>query len=122
MRTFKGVADRTVARLLAELPEIGTLSNKAIAKLAGLAPIANDSGKRKGQRPIRGGRADVRSILFLVADIARRYDASLADFQRQAARKPAKRKWLFALRSPESSSFELNAKAREARAAYAFAT
>jgi transposase len=54
-RTIKGVADRTVARLLAELPEIGTLSNKAAAKLAGLAPIARDSGKLAGKRPVRGG-------------------------------------------------------------------
>ncbi|MES5489134.1 transposase, partial [Bradyrhizobium sp. INPA03-11B] len=61
-REMKGVAGRTVARLHAELPEIGTVSNKAIAKLAGLAPIANDSGKRKGKRPTRGGRAGVRSI------------------------------------------------------------
>jgi transposase len=62
-------AGRTVARLHAELPEIGLLSNKAIAKLAGLAPIANDSGKRKGKRSTRRGRAGVRSILFLVAAI-----------------------------------------------------
>ena len=38
-RTIKGVADRTVARIMAEMPEIGTLSNKAISKLAGLAPL-----------------------------------------------------------------------------------
>jgi transposase len=43
-RTIKGVADRTVARLMAEMPEIGTLSNKTISKLAGVAPLANDSG------------------------------------------------------------------------------
>ncbi|WP_354259065.1 transposase [Bradyrhizobium sp. F1.13.3] len=66
-RETKGVAGRTVARLHADVPEIGTLSNKAIAKLVGLAPLANDSGKRKGQRHTRGGRAGVRSILFLVA-------------------------------------------------------
>jgi transposase len=47
-REIKGVADRTVARLAAELPEIGTVSNKAIVKLVGLAPIVYDSGKRKG--------------------------------------------------------------------------
>jgi len=53
-RSVKGVAGRTVARLMADLPEIGTYSNKAIAKLAGLAPIANDSGKRHGKsRPWR---------------------------------------------------------------------
>ena len=42
-RSIKGVADRTVARLMAEMPEIGTLSNKRIAKLAGLAPLACES-------------------------------------------------------------------------------
>src|SRR5258708_17624247 len=80
-RSIKGVADRTVAWLMADLPEIGTYSNKAIAKLVGVAPIANDSGKRKGKRPIRGGRAGVRSILFLVAAIAARYDKSLGEFR-----------------------------------------
>ena len=81
---IKGVADRTVARLLAELPELGVYSNKAVAKLAGLAPIANDSGARTGQRHIRAGRAGVRSILFLVADIVRRFDHSLAAFHRKS--------------------------------------
>src|SRR4029077_19273488 len=71
-RSLKGVAGRTVARLMAELPEIGTYSNRAIAKLVGVAPIANDSGKRIGKRPVRGGRSSVRSILFLVAEIASR--------------------------------------------------
>ena len=60
--------------MMADLPEIGTYSNKAVAKLVGVAPIANDSGKRKGKRPVRGGRSGVRSILFLVAAIAARYD------------------------------------------------
>ena len=50
-RSIKGVADRTVAHLLAELPEIGTISNSAITKLVGLAPLADDSGKRKGNDP-----------------------------------------------------------------------
>lgn len=54
-RSIKGVADRTVARVLAELPEIGTLSNKAVAKLVGVAPLARDSGKRAGRRAVRGG-------------------------------------------------------------------
>src|SRR4051794_20179775 len=55
----RGVAGRTVARLMADLPEIGLLSGKAIAKLAGLAPLADDSGARNGARRIRGGRAPV---------------------------------------------------------------
>ena len=56
-REIKGVADRTVARLMAELPEIATLSSKAVSKLAGLAPLARDSGKLNGNRPVRGGRS-----------------------------------------------------------------
>jgi transposase len=41
---------------MAEMPEIGTLSNKRISKLAGLAPLADDSGKSQGKRTIQGGR------------------------------------------------------------------
>lgn len=120
-RSQKGVAGRTVARLHAELPEIGTYSNKAIAKLAGLAPLANDSGKRKGKRRIRGGRAGVRSILFLVAAIAARYDKSLADF-RDRLLAAGKEKMVVRIALARKLLVRLNAKAREARAAYALAT
>jgi transposase len=120
-REVKGVAGRTVARLHAELPEIGTLSNKAIAKLAGLAPIANDSGKRKGRRPTRGGRAGVRSILFLVAATAARYDKSLADF-RDRLLKAGKEKMVIRIALARKLLVRLNAKARDARANYANAT
>src|SRR5260370_41664205 len=61
-RSVKGVAGRTVARLMADLPEIGTYSNKPVAKLAALAPLADDSGTRNGKRSIPGGRAPVPSI------------------------------------------------------------
>ncbi len=120
-RPVKGVANRTVARLMADLPEIGTYSNKAIAKLAGLAPIANDSGKRQGKRPVRGGRASVRSILFLVAAIASRYDKGLAEFHARlsAAGKP---KMVIRIALARKLLVRLNAKARDARAAYAYAT
>jgi transposase len=82
-RSIKGVAGRTVARLLAELPEIGTLTGKAAAKLAGLAPIADDTGRRSGRRSIRGGRAGPRSLLFLVAGIAAKYDPRLMAFHQR---------------------------------------
>jgi transposase len=120
-RTMKGVADRTVARLMAELPEIGTYSNRAIAKLVGLAPIADDSGKRKGKRPIRGGRAGVRSILFLVAAIVARYDKSLGDFRDRLLAK-GKEKMVVRIALARKLLVRLNAKARDARAAYANAT
>ncbi len=121
LRTIKGVANRSVARMLAELPEIGIYSNKAIVKLAGLAPLADDSGARAGQRHIRGGRAGIRSILFLVADIARRYDASLADFHRRLTA-AGKKKMVVRIALARKLLVRLNAKAREARACYALAT
>lgn len=115
-REIKGVADRTVARLAAELPEIGTVSNKAIAKLAGLAPIAKDSGKRKGKRAIRGGRASVRSILVVVAAVAGRYDEDLAAF-RQRLLLAGKPKMAVRIAVARKLLVRLNAKARDARKA-----
>ncbi len=120
-RSVKGVAGRTVARLMADVPEIGIYSNKAAAKLVGLAPLADDSGKRQGKRSIRGGRASVRSILFLVARIAAKYDKSLAAFRDRllAAGKP---KMVVRIALAHKLLVRLNAKARDARAQYANAT
>ena len=120
-RSVKGVAGRTVAKLHAELPEIGTYSNKSIAKLVGLAPIANDSGKHKGKRRVRGGRAGVRSILFLIARTVARYDKSLADF-RDRLLAAGKEKMVVRIALARKLLVRLNAKARDARAAYALAT
>jgi transposase len=120
-RAVKGVAGRTVAWLHAELPEIGTYSNKSIAKLVGLAPLADDSGRHKGKRHIRGGRGGVRSILFLVAATAARYDKSLADFRARLVA-AGKEKMVIRIALARKLLVRLNAKARDARAAYANAT
>lgn len=113
-RSIKGVADRTVAYTLADLPEIGTIPNRAITKLVGLAPLPDDSGKRQGQRSIRGGRAGIRSILFLVADVARKYDPSLAAFrERLLAKGLSKMEVRVAL--ARKLLVRLNAKARDVR-------
>jgi transposase len=119
-RSVKGVAGRTVATLLAELPEIGTVSNKAVAKLVGLAPLANDSGKRSGPRSIRGGRANVRTILYLVADVARRFDPSLADFRNRLLAQ-GKPRMVVRIALARKLLVRLNAKARETRAELAYA-
>jgi transposase len=113
-RTIKGVADRTVARIMAEMPEIGTLSNKTISKLAGLAPLANDSGKHQGKRAIRGGRAAVRDILFLVGSVVARYEPDFIAFQQRlrAAGKPPK---VIRIAVAHKLLVRLNAKAREVR-------
>jgi transposase len=118
LRSIKGLGDRSVAYLIAELPELGTLSGKAITKLAGLAPIANDSGKRSGKRPVRGGRAPVRSLLFLVADIARRYDDDLLKFRDKllAAGKP---KMVVRIALARKLLVRINAKIRDMRAKFA---
>ena len=63
--SVKGVGPVTILTLVAGLPELGTLGRRAIAKLAGLAPLSNDSGPRKGQRHIWGGRAEVRAVLYM---------------------------------------------------------
>jgi transposase len=120
-RSIKGVAGRTVARLHAELPEIGTYNNKSIAKLVGLAPLADDSGRHKGKRHIRGGRAGVRSILFIVARTAARYDKRLADVHARLIA-AGKEKMVIRIALARKLLVHLNAKARDARAAYANAT
>jgi transposase len=113
-RQIKAVSDRTIARLLANLPEIGTLSGKAVAKLTGLAPIANDSGKKTGKRPVRGGREAVRSILYTIAELVRRHEPDFKVFYEtlRAAGKPPK-----AVRVALARKLlvRLNAKAREVR-------
>jgi transposase len=119
-RSIKGVAGRTVARLLAELPEIGTLTGKAAAKLAGLAPIADDTGRRSGRRSIRGGRAGPRSILFLVAGIAAKYDPHLMAFH-QRLKQAGKAKMVIRIAMARKLLVILNAKARDARNEFAHA-
>ena len=119
-RSVKGVADRSVATLLAELPEIGTLSNKAIAKLVGLAPLADDSGKRTGKRAIYGGRPSVRSILFLVADVVRRFDPSMANFKDRLLAN-GKPKMIVRIAMAHKLLTRLNAKARDTRKELNFA-
>jgi transposase len=113
-RSIKGVADRTVARLMAEIPEIGTIGGKPASKLVGLAPLANDSGKAKGSRYTRGGRTHVRSILFVVAEIVRRYDPDFADFHKRLSEK-GKPKKVIRMALAHKLLVRLNAKARDVR-------
>ena len=81
----------TIARtLIAELPELGTLDRRKVAALVGLAPWTRQSGKWKGKSCIGGGRADVRSALFLGAMVAARRNPELKAFRDRlvAAGKP----------------------------------
>jgi transposase len=67
LQTAPGVGPVVAATLIAELPELGQIDRRSIAALAGLAPIARDSGRRSGPRSIGGGRPIMRIILYLVA-------------------------------------------------------
>jgi transposase len=71
--SIPGVSTGTANQLLADLPELGELNRQRIAKLAGVAPLANDSGPRRGQRSIKGGRQPVRNALYMAAFNAIRY-------------------------------------------------
>ncbi len=117
-RSIKGIADRTVARLMADMPEIGTLSSKAVSKLAGLAPMARDSGKHQGKRAVRGGRREVRDILFVVASVVGRHHPDFTAFQ-QRLRDAGKPKKVIRVALAHKLLVRLNAKAREVRMQHA---
>jgi len=78
--------------LLAELPELGHLSRRAIAKLVGVAPLSRESGTWRGRRFVQGGRAPVRAVLYMSALVATRRNAVIQAFSQRllAAGKPKK--------------------------------
>jgi transposase len=92
LRSVPGIGPTTARTLLAELPELGRLSRRAIAALVGVAPFNCDSGQHRGQRHIWGGRASLRKTLYMAALVASRYNPVLAGFYRRlrTAGKPAK--------------------------------
>jgi transposase len=86
-RSVPGVGPGTSRMLVAEMPELGTLNRRQIAALAGLAPYDQDSGASRGRRSIRGGRASVRSALYMAAVTAMRYNPVIkAHYQNLKAR------------------------------------
>jgi len=92
LRSVPGVGDVVARTLIADLPELGRLDRKQIAALVGIAPINRDSGKMRGKRTTWGGRAKVRSVLYMAALVASRRNPVLAAFYRRlvAAGKPKK--------------------------------
>jgi transposase len=92
LQSVPGIGPAIAHTLLAELPELGTLSRQAIAKLVGIAPLNADSGRWRGQRRIWGGRAAARTALYMAALVASRYNPTIrAFYQRLLARgKPKK--------------------------------
>jgi transposase len=97
LESVPGVGRVTSMTLLSELPELGTLNRKQIAKLAGLAPLNRDSGTRRGQKAIWGGRAIVRTALYMATLVAARHNPTIrAFYSRLLARGKAKKVALIA--------------------------
>lgn len=80
LQSIPGIGPVVSRTLLAALPELGTLSREQVAVLAGVAPVNRDSGKYKGKRMIRGGRAVVRSALYMASHAAKQGNALLRTF------------------------------------------
>jgi len=92
LQTVPGVGPNLSRTLLADLPELGRLSHKQIAALAGVAPLARDSGKFRGKRMIWGGRAPVRAALYMSVWSAAKWNPVIRVFhdRLRAKGKPAK--------------------------------
>jgi transposase len=92
LKGVPGIGDVVSRTLVAALPELGALTGRRIAALAGLAPVARDSGTLKGRRRIAGGRGEVRSALYMASLSAVRYNPVLKAFygRLRAAGKPTK--------------------------------
>ena len=90
--SVKGVGPVTTLTLTAALPEPGQLGRREIAKLVGVAPLADDSGRRQGKRRIRGGRSDVHAMVTMAALVAIRHNPVIRGFHSRliAAGKPKK--------------------------------
>jgi transposase len=83
LRSVPGVGPVLTSTLLANLPELGTLTHKQIAALVGVAPLNRDSGTLRGRRTVWGGRAQVRAVLYMSAIVAARFNPVIRTFYRR---------------------------------------
>jgi len=80
LKDFKGIGRTTQAVLMSALPELGRLNRRSICKLVGVAPLARDSGTLRGKRSCWGGRADVRTVLYMAVLSAIRHNPVIKAF------------------------------------------
>jgi transposase len=80
LQSVPGVGPVTSATMLGMLPELGLLNRQEIAALVGVAPVNKDSGKKHGRRRVYGGRADVRSVLYMAALAAKKFNPVIRKF------------------------------------------
>ncbi|WP_219976110.1 IS110 family RNA-guided transposase [Rubrobacter xylanophilus] len=87
LRSVPGVGPVLARTLLAELPELGTLTHRRLAALAGVAPFSRDSGTLRGRRAVWGGRARVRAALYMGALVAARHNPTIREFYERLVKK-----------------------------------
>lgn len=80
LQSVPGIGPVTSATMLGMLPELGILNRQEIAALVGVAPINKDSGRKQGRRRVYGGRADVRSVLYMAALSAKKFNPVISKF------------------------------------------
>ena len=83
LASVPGVGDTLIYTLLGDLPELGKLNQKQIAALVGVAPINRDSGRLRGKRRIKGGRATVRTVLYMATLSATQHNPVIRAFYRR---------------------------------------
>ena len=83
LQSAKGIGPVSAHTLLLELPELGTLTRQQIAALVGVAPLTGDSGTLRGKRTIWGGRAHVRTVLYLSTLVATRFNPQIKTFSQR---------------------------------------
>jgi transposase len=86
LQSVPGVGPLTAATMLGMLPELGQLNRQQIAALVGVAPFNKDTGGKKGKRRIFGGRADVRSVLYMAALSAKKHNPLIRKFYERLIR------------------------------------
>lgn len=92
MKSVPGVGRVTSSMMLAMLPELGHLNRQEIAALVGVAPMNKDSGRKQGKRRVYGGRADVRSVLYMAALSASRSNPVIRGFYQRLIRNGKEKK------------------------------
>lgn len=118
LRSELGVGPILTLAILADMPEIGTLNRGEVAALVGVAPYNNQSGSKDGKRFIRGGRKNVRTVLYMATIVAMRYNPKLRSYYLRLV-KIGKAKKVAVVATMRRFICVLNSKLRELRLAQA---
>lgn len=92
LQSTPGIGTVTAAMLIADLPELGQLSRQKIAALVGVAPFNNDSGPRRGKRRVKGGRAAIRSTLYMATLSSIQFNPVIQSFYQQLVKRGKEKK------------------------------